>query len=146
MSISSRHTLAAAGRARSQPGAVPELCDGCVLLPGDGTAFGATGLLFKVPLVGPARLGDVADGVPPLRDGPVVPLETEPPPELKVPPLVCAKVGAEASSATNEMPTTAGTGERIIYLLMVWRRTQPYLLCSGSASGNAGTIADRRAP
>ena len=64
--------------------------------------------MFMVPLFGPARLGDVAEGVAPLRDGPVVPLELDPPEEPEEPPLVCAISGG----ATERAKTTADAATR----------------------------------
>ena len=55
--------------------------------------------MFIVPLVGPARLGDVAEGVAPLLDGPVVPLELDPLEEPVEPPLVCAISGGATERA-----------------------------------------------
>ena len=105
MGVGAGHSLTATWRSRCSAGRLPELCDGCGLLPGDGTAFGATARLFVVPFVGPARLGDVADGVPPLLDGPVVPLELDPE-EPDVPPLVWATTGDAASKTINEQAKT----------------------------------------
>ena len=61
-----------------------------------------------VPFVGPARLGEVADGVPPLLDGPVVPLELEPPEEPEELPLVWARTGDVTNKAIIEAAKTAG--------------------------------------
>jgi hypothetical protein len=66
--------------------------------------------LFTVPFVGPALLGDVAEGVPPLRDGPVVPLELEPD-DPDEPPLVCAIAADAARNAIIEMATAVGVRE-----------------------------------
>lgn len=84
-----------------EPGDVPELWEGCVLFPGEGTAFGATARLFMVPSVGPARLGDVAEGVP---------LELVPE-EPEEPPLVCPITGEAAIKAITEMAKAVGVRE-----------------------------------
>ena len=84
-----------------------------MLLPGDGTALGATARLFMVPFVGPARLGDVADGLLPPRDGPVVPLEADPPPDDEVPPPVCATMGEVTNNARSDAVRMYGMREVI---------------------------------
>ena len=77
--------------------------------------MGATARLFMVPFVGPARLGEVADGVPPLLDGPVVPLELVPPEEPEEPPLVCAI--SDGATASAKKTAEAATGMRKFILV-----------------------------